>query len=120
MLVIKVENLKELQSATIRLQQFLSERNIQKDSVFDCKLVLSELVSNVLKHTNGVATVTVGVLDGAVEIKISSEMPFTPPIKSVCSDVYAENGRGLFLIDSVCETRSTTEDGSVLVTVKIK
>ena len=42
------------------------------------------------------------------------------PEKGICSDVYAENGRGLFLVDSVCQTRSQTKDGEIHVTIAIK
>ena len=119
MLIIKVKNLKELKSATAQLQQFLLRRNIAKDSVFDCKLVFAELVSNVFKHSKSIATVECRTEEEFVEIKIVSETPFIPPTESVCSDVYAENGRGLFLVDSVCVTRVVTEDGAILVKVKI-
>lgn len=119
-MVVVVENLSDLQGAIARLCEFLKEWNVPKDNIFDSKLVVSELVSNALKHTKGVASFESEVQDGFVRIKVSSSVAFAPPEKSVCSDVYAEQGRGLFLIDSVCANRTTTEKGEIVVTIKIQ
>ena len=117
---IEVENFIALQAAMERLCEFLQNRNVPKDNVFDSKLVVCELIGNVLKHSKGVATLESEVADGLIRIKISSSSMFIPPEKSVCSDVYAEHGRGLFLVDSVCESRVVTDDGDILVTIKIQ
>ena len=119
MLNVKIENIKDLQSATKALQRFLLDLGVNRDSVFDCKLVLNELVSNVLKHAKATATVQGRIIEGFGELKIYSETAFIPPEISTCSDVYSENGRGLFLVDSVCATRENTADGAILVTIKI-
>ena len=55
-----------------------------------------------------------------IRLKINSTSPFTPPETSGLPHVYAEHGRGLFLVDSVCEERITTEDGGILVRIKIQ
>ena len=117
---IKVDNFIALQTAMERLCEFLQNRNVPQENVFDSKLVVSELVGNVLKHSRGVATLESEVADGLISIKVSSSTVFIPPEKSVCSDVYAEHGRGLFLVDSVCESRTTTDKGEILVTIKIR
>ncbi len=117
---IVVKNLTDLQDAMSRLCEFLEEWDVPKDNIFDSKLVVSELVSNALKYSQGVATFESEIKDGFIRIKVGSTLAFTPPERSVCSDVYAEHGRGLFLVDSVCENRTTTEKGEILVTIKIR
>ncbi len=119
-MIVVVKKLTDLQDAINRLCEFLEEWEVPYDNVFDSKLVVSELVSNALKHTKGVATFESEVTDGFIKIKVSSSVAFTPPEKSVCSDVYAEHGRGLFLVDSVCESRTMNEKGEIVVTIKVK
>lgn len=119
-MLIVVKNITDLQDAIARLCEFLEEWDVPRDNIFDSKLVVSELVSNALKHTQGVATFESEVKDGFIRIKVGSSVAFAPPKKSACSDVYAEHGRGLFLVDSVCENRMTTDKGEIIVTIKIR
>lgn len=117
---VVVKTLTDLQDALDRLCGFLEEYEVARDNVFDSKLVVSELVANALKHSQAVASFDSEVKDGFIRIKVASSRPFALPEKSVCSDVYAEHGRGLYLVDSVCESRTTNESGEILVTIKIK
>jgi len=56
--------------------------------------------------------------DGRIIIKVSSSNKYRPPEKSVCSGVYEESGRGLFIIDCISEERSFTCEGEIKVTIK--
>ena len=116
----KITNLKDLQTGMEQLCEFLFREQIPSDSIFDSKLVVSELVGNVLKHSDGIAALHTEIKDGFISLKIVSTKPYVLPEKSVCSDVYSEHGRGLFLVDSVCQTRSQTEEGDIIVTIAIK
>ena len=116
----KVNDLKDLQEAMERLCEHLLRFEIPMESIFDSKLVVSELVGNVLKHSDGIASLHTEVKDGLINLKITSTKPYLLPEKSVCSDVFSEHGRGLFLVDSVCLTRTQTSDGEILVTLKVK
>ena len=115
---VEVKNLMALQDAMERLCEFLLQSEIPEGNVFDSKLVVSELIGNVLKHSEGIASLESEIKDGFIRIKINSTSAFTPPEKSVCSDVYAEHGRGLFLVDSVCIERIMTEEGGILVKIQ--
>lgn len=117
---VKISNLKEMQAEMERLCEFLFREQIPTDSVFDSKLVVSELVGNIIKHSGGTASLRMEVKDGIITVKILSSNPYFLPEKGVCSDVYAENGRGLFLVDSVCQTRTQTENGEIHVTIAVK
>lgn len=116
----EIKNLTAMQEALERLCEFLIEENIPSGSVFDSKLVVSELIGNVLKHSDGIASLEWWVDGGFIRLKINSTSPFVPPEKSNLPNAYAEHGRGLFLVDSVCEERITTADGGILVRIKIQ
>ena len=115
-----VESCEALQAVMDRMTRFLTERQIPEERIFDGKLVVCELVSNVFKHgSGGAASVSVKVSDGFIEMKIRSDDKYRPPKKSVCADLYAESGRGLFIIDNVCAERKYLDDGSIVVLIKI-
>ena len=119
-MVFKIENTAVLTSVIDSFCFSLAKQNISSESVFDCKLVVYELVGNVLRHSGGVATLQGGVENGFVKIQIYSSKPFVPPEQSCCSDVLSENGRGLFIVDKICEERIYTPDGGITVTIKVK
>ena len=116
----EVKNQKSLDTALVALCQYLTENGVPHGSIFDSKLVVSELVGNVLRHSDGVATLHGGIKDGFVELKVLSTVFYRPPENSRCSDVYAESGRGLFIVDNVCAERIFTDDGGIQVRIKIQ
>ena len=117
---ITVSNLKDMQTEMEKLCEFLFREQVPTDSIFDSKLVVSELVGNIIKHSGGIATLHTEVKDGVICLKIISSNPYLLPKKGVCSDVYSENGRGLFLVDSVCQTRTQNEKGEIFVSIAVK
>lgn len=119
-MVFKIENYATLRSAIEEFCDFLSLSSVPQNSIFDSKLVLYELLGNVVKHTGGNASLQGSVKNGFVEVKILSSAPFQMPKHNPCADVHAEHGRGLFLVDSVCYERLETEDGGILVRIKIQ
>ena len=116
----EVENHATLQAALQALCDFLQTQNVPQSSVFDCKLVACELLGNVLRHAQGKAKIFSEIKDGNVEIRIDSEDIFFPKKKAVCADVYAENGRGLFLVESIIGNKVRYEEGSLLVCIQIE
>lgn len=116
---MEVKNFEALKEAMKELCDFLAESDVPEDSVFDSKLVVSELVSNVLQHSDGVASLESEIRGEFIELKVRSSVRFCPPEESRCSEVYAESGRGLFIVDNVCTERSFTEDGGIKVLIKI-
>ena len=109
-----------LQTAVEDFCRFLQAENVPDDCVFDSRLAINELVGNVLRHSGGIADFFGQVKDGFVEVCVRSEKPFAPPTKSVLPvDLFSEHGRGLFLVDSVSEERTVTDDGSIKVRIRI-
>ena len=116
----EVENHATLQAALQALCDFLQAQNVPQNSVFDCKLVACELLGNVLRHAHGKAKIRSEIKDGCVELRIDSENVFLPNKKAVCADVYAENGRGLFLVENVIGNKIRYEEGSLFVMIQIE
>ena len=115
-----VYDISSLKVAVDELCTFLAGRGVAQERVFDSRLVANELLGNVLKHAKATANFTYLIEDGHVHITVRSSVAVTPPKTSVCSDVLAEHGRGLFLVDSVSVERTITENGGVLVKIKMQ
>ncbi len=90
------------------------ERGAPEDIVFDCKLVIDELVSNVLRHGGGRAYLSVE-REGSVKICVRGEIPFVPPKRSTLSPSDAECGRGLYLVDALVSSRTYSEEEGITV-----
>lgn len=116
----KVKDYATLQAALDGLSRFLFEENVGSESVFDCKLVACELLGNVLKYTQGEAGLRGEIKDDFIELKVLSETFFALPEKIVCSGLFAESGRGLFLVNTLCEGQVTAEEDGIVARIKIK
>lgn len=117
--VFQVKDFDSLQTALDGLCQFLAEWNVDQEKAFDCKLVACELVGNVLKYTNGKAGLRVEILDGFARLKALSDSFFGLPERIECSGLYAENGRGLFLVNTLCEGEITAETDGIVAKIKL-
>ena len=118
-MIFQIDNYLSLRKAIESVNQILLEHEVPAERVFDTRLVVSELVGNVLRHAKTAATLGVEINGGFVEMYVCSDVPFVPPTVSKKAEVFAENGRGLFLVDSVSEERSCTKDGQIRVRIKI-
>ncbi len=114
-----VGNYAEFRAAIEGLSAHLSAQTISEEKRFDCKLVAYELLSNVLQHSHGTATLEVEVEQVRIRMTLRTETPFIPPKVVSCPDEYAERGRGLFLVDSVCAERTLTAEGALLVFLQL-
>ena len=119
-MIFEIENYQTLRRAVEELCAFLSQENVPSGSIFDSKLAVYELLGNVLKHSGGKAKLAMELLQEYIELKVFAEKVFFPPEKGVCAEVLSEHGRGLFLVDSLSAERSFTQDGGILVRIKIK
>ena len=115
----KIKNHAELQLALEGLSGFLLERAVSAERIFDSKLVACELIGNVLKHAEGVAELRGEIKDGFLEMKIISDNAFAFPQTVLCSDVYSEHGRGLFLVKQICNERIYSESDGIKVLIEL-
>ena len=108
----------DLKTATQAICQHLEENGVPKEKVFDCRLVVNELVANVLRHSDGTASVKGNIKESCIEIFVRSTKVFIPPTVSACSPATAEGGRGLYLVDSVSVSRTVSPDGEIKVVIQ--
>ena len=116
----EIKDYTAMQRAITDFCRFLGENGVSSDRVFDSRLALNELLGNALKYAGGTARLQATLHSEYIEITVLSKTAFIPPKKSRCSDVYAEHGRGLFLVDSVCFERSVSPDGGIQIKIKIQ
>ena len=117
-MIIEVKNYQSMRAAIGDLCDFLQSQKVSENGLFHAKLVASELLGNVLLHSKASATLHGVLNNGFIELTVVSSVKYTPPEKSVRADVYAEHGRGLFLIDSVSVERWINETGDIVVKIE--
>ncbi len=115
----KIKDYADLQAAVGELTTALQAVGGIEERIFDCKLVVCELVGNVFKHTKGTSALQATLDKEFVTIKVFSETYFELPKQIVCSEEYCEHGRGLFLIKELCQELTSEQDG-FLVKLKVK
>lgn len=97
---------------------FISE-DVPEETVFDSKLVACELVSNALRHGGGRAYFRASLEGNEIRLNVQGAIAFRPPERCDCSGVMSETGRGLYLVDSVCESRDYDEREGIRVVIRI-
>lgn len=117
--VFEVTDYASLQTALEGLCEVLTTWKVEREKVFDCKLIACELVGNVLKYTDGKAGLFVKLIEGVISLKALSDRFFELPETIVCSGLYAEGGRGLFLVNSLCEGQIFAEADGIVAKIKL-
>lgn len=118
-MVFEIVSYESLKRAVDDFCAFLFSKNIPDERIFDSRLAAFELLGNVLQHSEGGAKFSATVEEEHIELKILGAKRYCPPEKGICAEVYSEHGRGLYLVDSVCTERIVTDDGGILVRIKI-
>ncbi len=116
----EVNDLRTLRAALDRFCQFLKDEDVCEESIFDSRLVLSELAGNVLRHTESTARIRCGIVDGKVQVEVSSATAFCPPEKPCLPAAEAESGRGLYLVKEIGELCSATAEGGIRVVIRTR
>ncbi len=119
MITFKVDNLKNMKSELKAFAEFLRVSGVADDDIFAGKLVSCELITNVIRHGGDAAEFT-GTLSGdRIIITVSSESMKGLEITPAVPDVFAESGRGLYIVKSLCTGEiERGEDGEIRVCIK--
>jgi anti-sigma regulatory factor (Ser/Thr protein kinase) len=78
----------------------LTAAGISEDLVDTAELLVSELTSNVVKHTGGRPTLRVERRDGVIRIEVGDSRPGLVPVERDV-DTEADSGRGLLLVSTL-------------------
>ena len=116
----EIDNYNALKAALDSLCTGLTQRDVPQETVYDSKLVADELLSNALRHGGGKAFFSVVVEDDMISLSVRSLHAFRPPDKSILSGREAEHGRGLYIVDTLVETRRYSEEGGTSVIIRIR
>lgn len=118
MVNFKIDNLKNMNLELRAFAEFLRSENITDDDIFASRLVSCELISNVIRHSGEAAEFTGKLLGDAIEITVSAQSLSGVSLEANLPDVFAESGRGLFIIQSVCGGNIEQVNGAVRVLIK--
>lgn len=121
MISFKVDDLKFMNAELKTFLDFLKDEEVCDDGVFDSRLVACELITNVLRHDGETALFSGALCGDSVEIFVSSEggdASFS--VRTSLPDVFAESGRGLYIINTLCDGKVKVENGGVKAVVTIR
>lgn len=116
----EIDDYNALKAALDTLCTGLLQQNVPKETVFDSKLVANELLSNALRHGGGKAFFNADVDGDTISLSVRSLHSFRPPDESILAGLESENGRGLYLVDRIAETRGYSEDKGTCVIIRIR
>lgn len=113
----KVDNLKKMSSSLLKLDEFLRSQHICDEDVFASKLVSCELITNVIRHCGEAATLCGELLSDIICITVTGATPAVFDLPTGMPDVFAESGRGLYIIRCFGEIEKS-DDGGLRVCIK--
>ena len=120
MIKFRVDNLREMNACLKPFLDFLKSSDVSEDDVFASRLVACELITNVLRHLGESADFSGSINGDDIVIAVSS--PATSDAKLCISlpDVFAESGRGLYIVRAISSGNVTCVNGAVVVHIKRK
>lgn len=93
-------------------RRHLAEVGVENSDLIDtAELLVSELTSNVLRHTSGQPSLRVVLSGDVIRIEVGDTRPSEFPVAQDI-DVDAESGRGLLLVSSLATSWGYERDGA--------
>ena len=115
----KVDNLKQMNTRLKAFAEYLRGQGVNEDAVFASRLVSCELITNVIRHGGDEAEFCGSIENDCIRITVSAESLKGVGTKTPPPDPFAEGGRGLYIINSLCYGEMENCDGEIRVLVKI-
>ena len=119
MVSFKVDNLKKMHSELKAFTDFLRSEGVCDGDIFAGKLVSCELITNVILHGGDEAEFTGTVSCGKIIITVSADSLNGLDLCRSVPDVFAESGRGLYIINSFCNCLQRV-GGEIIAEIEIK
>lgn len=113
MMTFDVDNLNDMHDELQRFADYLLGCGLTEDDVFFGRLVGCELLTNVIRHCKSAARFCGGMEGGVIVITVASEGAKSFGLCRGLPDVLAESGRGLYIVNAVCNGNVTFSEGGV-------
>lgn len=107
----KVDNLNNMSSALSDFADFLRGQQFVDEDVFASRLVSCELITNVIRHSGEEAEFVAELFPDKIIIKVMAKGLDGVNIRTEVPDVFAESGRGLYIIRCFGEIETVAEGG---------
>ena len=118
MISFKIDNLKNMSEQLKTFAEFLRLSGADDEDIFASKLVSCELITNVIRHAGEEAEFTGALSNDTIIITVTAESFKNLDISRPAPDVFAESGRGLYIIKSICSDIERGERGEIKVLIK--
>lgn len=118
MMKFKVDNLKNMNSELKLFTEYLRLSGADDDDIFASKLVSCELITNVIRHGGDEASFTGIFTAENIIITVSADSLKDVSLDARMPDVFAESGRGLYIVKSFCNEIERGDLGEIKVTIK--
>ena len=118
MISFKVDNLKNMGAHLQTFAEFLRLSGADEEDIFASKLVSCELITNVIRHGGEEAEFTGALSGDRITITVTAESFRNLDISRPAPDVFAESGRGLYIVKSICSDIERGERGEIKVIIK--
>ncbi len=115
---MKISDFLGLKKEIARMCLCLREDGVPEEAVFASRVVAHELLTNALTYGGG-AQFSYEKSGQEICIAVQADSAFRPPEKTVCADLYAERGRGLYLVDALSRRREYSEERGICVFIDI-
>lgn len=118
MVTFEIENLNTMNAKLKEFSDYLLGQCVLEDDVFASKLVSCELITNVIRHGGDKAVFSGSISDDMIYITVTAKSFEGLNLNTSIPDVFAENGRGLYIIKSLCHCLEHGKSGEICVTIK--
>ena len=117
MFTFKVDNLKNMSAELKTFADYLRVAGACDDDIFASRLVSCELITNVIRHGGDEAEFTGALTGDRIIIRIAADSLRGLDLKGKVPDVFAESGRGLYIVKCFCEEIQRGESGELKVEI---
>jgi PAS domain S-box-containing protein len=101
--VFEVDDVEAAHRSRHEFVSYLVSRGVSEQDVYAAELVFGELIGNVVRHAPGPIEITLDWSDVSPVLHVIDKGPGFQHIAKLPSDIFSENGRGLYLIASLTE-----------------
>ena len=118
MVSFKVSDLKKMNESLKAFSEFLRGESVAEEDIFASRLVSCELISNVIIHSGKSAEFCGSLEDGAIVITVTASGFESVNLSPTLPDVFAESGRGVYIVNCICGGNVQRNKDGLKVTIK--